>query len=1435
MRNILLITAAAIAISASARQPAQLKSAVPEDFPPASVTLGGIMVSNEEWGTAEGAGVYSLEARPGGKVTCLQRVDGMANTAAALYRGNIMYAVEASLYDGFRYLSYSTSTWSAGTREEIDMVNVPSDLTYDPVTDKVYGGFWDEDYGGFSRFCSFSVITAEARDIENPTRDERDFFAIAAANDGTIYALFGAFNYLVSVDPRTGAVERIGRTGLTPVNSIAGGHLSSMCYDNANRRLLAAVYQEEGYGANKKCWSGLYEINPSTAAVKELYRLDGNASVAGLYILDDRPAPTAPEAPSALAVEFSPGNPLAGTLSFTAPAKAVSGASLSGSLMAMVSVNGVDRIVAGIVPGSRVAVPDLAFTEGNNSIRVTMADSDNRGGADSIEFWAGEDVPQAVSDLTLEVSKGVATLRWSAPEAGANGGALIAGNLRYAVTRYPDHTVVAPDFQGTEFTDDTFDASWKALYYEVKAFNSRGESEAVVSNKCPAAGALGVPFSEAFDTSEDFDVWTVINANGGSTWSFDKSYKCARYDYDRDNLAADDILVSPPLALKAGQTYKVTYDYRAFSSSYPESFEVLIGTAPTIEGLSECIASHKEFTDTKFTGGVASFTATADGNCFVAFRCISAPKMWAMMIDNVTVEVIDSRVPGLAYEIDAVAGERGALSALVSFRAPLTDAEGGNLASLSRITVRRDDKEGPVTEFIGVEPGAELSFTDTDFTSSALYTYKVVCVNELGEGMPAEVKVFVGTDVPAAVGALVIAEEDRHPVLGWEAPLTGAHGGWFDASQLRYRIVRSTDGVVLTEDLTACSYTDGGYTSPADRQENVWYLVYAVTDAGRSPYAQSCDLALFGKPYAAPVSETFAGADMALYPWMSQSSNAVMQAWSLDPAGLNPPAADQNGDRGLATFHSVGEPVGTVSDFYSPMISVRGLESPALSFWMYHSPAIAGDATLEVLVSDGGAYESLGAPLRRDAAEADGWVRHTYSLAAFEDAGRLRVLFRSTGDGAADIYLDNICIDSAVAADAAITAFNGPARIAAGEPCDYVVKVLNAGTEPLAAVDVLVRGGDSTLGSARVEALAPGEERAVAFDIALDAVGTHTLAATVVCAGDAVDANNSATLSVKVVEPVVSAPTALTATAGDGGAVLSWLAPAERGAITDDVESYAPWIIDGVGEWTMHDGDYDVTAYINYDAGQYENATARKAFQVLDVQRLGIDIWDEGKAHSGKRLLAALSSLNYVNDDWLISPRLNGAAQWISFYARSFTTDNGMAERMLVHFSTVDADPANFTAITAQPVVLDGVWREFRYYLPEGSRHFAVNCVSDGAFAMFVDDLTFNDLSVPAWELTGYEVLRDGELIATVEEPSYTDAEAGAKSTYTVRAVYGAHGAGPESEPAVYEAAALDLPCAGVAAVEAIYTPAGLRVDGTPAPGIYLVRYTDGSVRKVAL
>ena len=105
------------------------------------------------------------------------------------------------------------------------------------------------------------------------------------------------------------------------MNSIAGGHLVVDVLRQCHHRRLLAVYQERA-GANKKRWSGLYEINPFTAAVKELYRLDGNASVAGALYPRRSIFALRPEALPAFAAEFHR-NPLAGTLSFTAPAKAI--------------------------------------------------------------------------------------------------------------------------------------------------------------------------------------------------------------------------------------------------------------------------------------------------------------------------------------------------------------------------------------------------------------------------------------------------------------------------------------------------------------------------------------------------------------------------------------------------------------------------------------------------------------------------------------------------------------------------------------------------------------------------------------------------------------------------------------------------------------------------------------------------------------------------------------------------------------------------------------------------------------------------------------------------------------------------------------------------------------------------------------------------------
>ena len=193
------------------------------------------------------------------------------------------------------------------------------------------------------------------------------------------------------------------------------------------------------------------------------------------------------------------------------------------------------------------------------------------------------------------------------------------------------------------------------------------------------------------------------------------------------------------------------------------------------------------------------------------------------------------------------------------------------------------------------------------------------------------------------------------------------------------------------------------------------------------------------------------------------------------------------------------------------------------------------------------------------------------------------------------------------------------------------------------------------------------------------------------------------------------------------------------------------------------------------------NATDRKAFQVINANTLGINIWPQGTPFSGNKMMAALACNLYVNNDWLISPELNGKEQWISFRARSFTLQSLPAERMRVFYSTTDNDPANFTELTSNYVELPDEWVEYRYHLPEGARHFAINCVSDGAFAMFVDDAVFNDLTVPAWTLTGYEIYRDGVKIGTSTTPAFTDASpSGHKASYTVMPVF-AEGNGARS------------------------------------------------------
>lgn len=1363
--------------------PAALRKAPEILTPPEPATvLCGIMVNNDDWTDASQAGVYTIEVKPEGAIKCLHRSADMANTAAALLHNGIMYTVTATPEGQFFYNKYSPSDWSRKSREEIDMQNVPSDLCYDPKTDKAYGAFWDSEYGGYSIIASFGLNDAEAKKLTG-TWDERDYHAFAATPDGTVYTLKSSLGYLHTVNvanknastPLTEAADGDwGRTGLRPECNLTKGIVCTMTYDEANDRLLAIIPQSDGYGANKVQWTSLVEINPHTAETTEIRRMPGNACFAGIYVMEAVTDPMAPATATNLNVTSKADNPLEGTVSFSVPTTTFGGAQLTEQVMAIVEINGAQSVHGYFTAGQAVEIP-AEFTEGDNSVKVILCTDLLRGEAAETTFFAGEDAPMGVSNVNVIADGGLATISWTAPAGGANGGSIIPSNITYTVTRMPDKKVIATGISQTTATDDNLPQAMRSIYYTVKAVNSKGESEAVESNRVPPAGAFDIPFTETFDSADDFSLWTVIDPNGGPRWAFRGDQ--ADYLNNPGEVEGDDWLISPSLNLEEGKLYKIRYEYRTGGSKKAENFEIKAGNSPNPEDLTVEVANHVGVTNTQYTAAEASFKATSTGKWHIGIHCYSPADRYELLIDNITVTEFDGRVPAQVNDLTIMPSAPGALNVSVGFTVPTTDADGNELTSVTKAELYREDLSAtsPLKTFTDITPGQTLNFDDS-VSKAGIYTYSVKVYNVAEAGVAASESAFIGEDKPAAPANLTVTEQNNHPVISWTAPAAGENGGWYDPAKTTYSVYRGSTKV--GDNITDTSFIDNTYTIPTDRQDAITYIVISCYNGATSRGAQT-DATIVGAPYKAPIAESFPEASLSYYPWLSQSFMAPTYAWSLETSGINPVVADSNGDRGLACFHAVGEKDGVVSYFYSPKFDISGLTAPMLSFYMYHSPSIAGTGSMQLMLSVGGAeFAEVGEPIMRAEGETDGWVRHTLDLSDYASAKDLRICFAGTGDTAANIFIDDIRIDNVVKHDAAVISLNAPVRVAAGQTFPIEIAVENVGLESLSGLTLTIKIGNETIAGQTGIKLSEGASNTIILNTSLPAEGSYKLTATI--SGDENETNNSAEAAVKAVAPVIAGISGLEATVNDGDVILCWKEPTEKGAVTDDVESYKDWAIDNIGEWTMFDGEYAPTNYINWNLGEYPNATARKAFQICNTSTLGIDIWEQGKTHSGNKMFMAVASVGYVNNDWLISPRLNGGEQWISFFARSFTLDDTPAERMNVWYSMTDTDPVNFITLTPNYIELGETWQEYRFLLPEGARYFAVNCVSDDAFAMFVDDLTFNDMSVPLWNLTGYEVICNGATIATVSEPTYT--HTGGKGQYAVRPVY-AEGNGPFCDP----------------------------------------------------
>lgn len=238
---------------------------------------------------------------------------------------------------------------------------------------------------------------------------------------------------------------------------------------------------------------------------------------------------------------------------------------------------------------------------------------------------------------------------------------------------------------------------------------------------------------------------------------------------------------------------------------------------------------------------------------------------------------------------------------------------------------------------------------------------------------------------------------------------------------------------------------------------------------------------------------------------------------------------------------------------------------------------------------------------------------------------------------------------------------------------------------------------------------------------------------------------------------------------------LAWTSPEPVDGFLEDFEGHNDFAINSPGSigWTYIDADNKLT--YTWQACTFPTQGQKMAYVVMNPWQTVPAVNDNPnyKPHSGQKMLVDFCAVDAQNNDYIISPRLNFDADFqISFWARSYKTgENYNAERIRVGYSTTGTQPSDFTFVNESPYVeLPDEWTLVAYDIPKDARYVTINCVSDDAFMLLIDDIFVGTNKVRPESasmaraaaknpVVGFNVYRNGEKLNSqpVESVNYTD------------------------------------------------------------------------------
>lgn len=1268
-------------------------------------------------------------------------------------------------YDVTYYYRVNTNTWETEFYNYVDdMGLMATDLDVDPVSGNVYGCFFGYNDNGENDHMEFATINYATMTKKTIANLDKVFWTIAINGQGEVYGIAGDGN-LYRFDKETGEQTLVGPTGLKPQ------YQQSATFDKRTGRM----YWAATFPTTSNLKSGLYEVSTESGHATRIADFPNDEELIAISVRYPDAKHDAPATPGNLGVNFET-DQLTGTVAFTMPLKQFGGNQLnqSESLSYSIMANGDTLATGKAQPGEGVSRQITVSKGGSTKIAVTAANTVGSSPEATKVLWIGPDAPMAPQSVTATYDEATrqVQLHWPEPSHGVNDGYIDPQLVTYDVWRMPDSIRVGQGVSDTTFTDVLEEKPFAYYTYRVVPFYKGQEGRATVSNGFTAGTAFNPPYFEEFDTPDTWNLFTVIDANkDGSTWQRYDNFYHETYAYAQSNRwhDGDDWLLTPPIHLKSGYLYPVSFMYRYRMIFGNERMEVKYGKG-TDPSKFETLMPRTDVTSGYFTTFEKYVSTEEDGDYRIAFHYISDRDKFGLYIDSIKVGMgLAFATPDSVKQLNVEGGYRGALNATATMIAPQTDITGNKLNALTLIRLERDGVA--VDSVVNPALGAQLTLKDNN-PANGYHNYTIRVFNSHGEGMPASRKVFIGQDMPGVPTDITLTDEGDHLHLKWKSPGdVGANGGFVEGKHLKFKVFSIDDsGTAFGEPLTETSDTEYDITGkPTTGEQQLYYYgVTTIGDVGSSRIRTSNPVVL-GDNYTIPFKESFSNGAYSHLWWQKRYGGM---------GGYLMASNDADNDRGYFAVLSLAD--GDRLTLTSGKIALKGAFNPTLTYYYQFSKsvkfsivAIATVNGTEDVPLDTLDYSSLNHT-------HSGWFQRRVNMDKVKGAKyvNLKFVMNNNTGSVTSTGLDNINIVDQLEYDLSASIEAAPTATR-GREFPVTVKIKNLGTRTSSRYSVILRSGSTPIDTLKGVPVGIDEEQSLRFSVKAPIYSDETmsLSAEIDYLYDLnLDNNISSTATVKLKRPLSPRVNDLAASTSGGNTQLSWSKPKQgRETVEESFENYDNFIIDNIGDWKVCDRDSAIIT--GFQAIDFPHSQDRFAWIVFNptatTPSIDLNTAREFRPYEGNKFLASFCATpRYAkqghNDDWLISPRLDGHVQTISFRAKTILPSEGL-ETFEVLYSTTTNDPDSFKIIGAERQAAAN-WNGVRVRLPEATRYFAIRCTSENKFIMALDDITYE---LGELQVLGYNIYRNGQLVghADANATSFT-VDGDDAADYTITVVY---------------------------------------------------------------